>query len=256
MSMRIEWIDKHCHALPQLDDGAKSPAESGKMLRSMWSQGVREVWLTPHFYAHQESLDYFLERRDRSFASMEPLLQHQQPLPGDLKSLPVGSPVTWDSLTVRLGAEVYLSPALPQVEDPARLAVQGTDYLLLELPWSDLPAPQVYAAVEAFCRRFEGQVILAHIERYDYLYDENWLRVFADLGVEFQCNLEIVFYPEAKKERIYSYMREGKIAHLGSDAHNMGQRAPVITEPFKQLIEVFGHRHVEAMANGLFSKRM
>ena len=40
-----EW---HCHLLPGVDDGIKTPEDSLKALRLYEAAGIRTVWLTPH----------------------------------------------------------------------------------------------------------------------------------------------------------------------------------------------------------------
>ena len=59
-------IDWHSHVLPQLDDGSRSLEESVAMLEALKCQGVDTVIATPHFYANEESVEAFLERRKKS----------------------------------------------------------------------------------------------------------------------------------------------------------------------------------------------
>ena len=64
-------IDFHSHILPCLDDGSKSVDESIKMLKTLASQGVKKVVATPHFYANDESIEQFLNRRDEAFLKIK-----------------------------------------------------------------------------------------------------------------------------------------------------------------------------------------
>ena len=43
-----QYIDIHCHILPEVDDGARNLEESLAMLRQEVKQGVEAVILTPH----------------------------------------------------------------------------------------------------------------------------------------------------------------------------------------------------------------
>ena len=43
-----QYIDIHCHILPEVDDGARNLEESLAMLRQEVKQGVAAVILTPH----------------------------------------------------------------------------------------------------------------------------------------------------------------------------------------------------------------
>ena len=59
-------IDWHNHVLPKMDDGSHSVAESIAMLQAQAEQGITTVIATPHFYANDESIATFLERRSRA----------------------------------------------------------------------------------------------------------------------------------------------------------------------------------------------
>jgi len=56
-------IDFHTHVLPGIDDGSASLDESLEMLRMEMLQGIKTVVATPHFYAHHDEPDRFIERR-------------------------------------------------------------------------------------------------------------------------------------------------------------------------------------------------
>ena len=43
-----QYIDIHCHILPEVDDGARNLEESLAMLRQEVKQGMEAVILTPH----------------------------------------------------------------------------------------------------------------------------------------------------------------------------------------------------------------
>ena len=43
-----QYVDIHCHILPEVDDGARNLEESLAMLRQEVKQGVAAVILTPH----------------------------------------------------------------------------------------------------------------------------------------------------------------------------------------------------------------
>ena len=47
--LKTDLIDFHSHILPGIDDGARSPDESLKMLELMAAQGVSKVVSTSHF---------------------------------------------------------------------------------------------------------------------------------------------------------------------------------------------------------------
>lgn len=53
-------IDFHTHILPGMDDGSRDVHESLQALTLEDEQGVQEILLTPHFYAHIDKVSSFL----------------------------------------------------------------------------------------------------------------------------------------------------------------------------------------------------
>ena len=81
--------DFHTHVLPRLDDGAKSVEVAAEMLLQSKAQGVATVLATSHYYGKSRSPKDFIEERNNSYELLKP-------------HIPEG-------MTVKLGAEVYLS---------------------------------------------------------------------------------------------------------------------------------------------------
>ena len=101
-------IDFHTHILPNVDDGSKSVDESLMMLRSLQQQGVRMIMATPHFYANNESVDKFIERRDAAYRRLIDSI-------GD-ENLP----------EIVLGAEVRYYESISRLNDLKRLRLGDT----------------------------------------------------------------------------------------------------------------------------------
>ena len=64
-----QYIDIHCHILPEVDDGARNLEESLAMLRQEVKQGVEAVILTPHQKPNRPSITAasVLERTQKNF---------------------------------------------------------------------------------------------------------------------------------------------------------------------------------------------
>ena len=109
--------DCHNHILPEIDDGSKSVEMSVAMLQMMQKQGIARVIATPHFYCHREkSVASYLERRQRKF---EKLMEASPPISNIL-----------------LGAEVAIEKGLCDTPGIEKLAIEGTDLILLEVPYA------------------------------------------------------------------------------------------------------------------------
>ena len=62
-----DLIDFHTHILPRIDDGSGSSQESLELLAHEKEQGVDRIVFTPHFYAGKDSVENFLDRREKSY---------------------------------------------------------------------------------------------------------------------------------------------------------------------------------------------
>lgn len=140
-------VDIHTHILPGIDDGAEDIAQTKRLLEMQVKNGVKQIFLTPHFDCQALSVSEFLEKRRRSFDKI------RQAYPGGLPA------------QLKLGAEVRYSPSLINL-DLRALTLGESDYLLLELPFDHYPMhlEKLVSAME-----MSGLIaIFAHVERYVY----------------------------------------------------------------------------------------
>lgn len=198
-------IDFHTHILPGIDDGSRNVFESTEMLREEMRQGVSTVFLTPHYYADENSPIVFLKKRNNAWRNLEEQLQGKLP-------------------RIRLGAEVQYFEGICAVEDICCLKILGTDYLLLEMPfhrWSN----RVLGDVLDLNDRRGMQIVLAHIERYMAWQEPDTWETLRRGGVLMQSNVS--FFANWKTRfKAQSMLKAGKIDFLGSDCHNMQTRYP------------------------------
>lgn len=198
-------LDIHSHFLPKMDDGSKSAEMSIEMLRASVEQGVSTIVSTSHFYADSEPPERFLRRRSHAVRTLEPLLT-----PSDPKIL--------------LGAEVLYYPGISHSEEVARLAIEGTDLILIEMPfipWSDT----VFDELIAFQYNYNLRIVLAHVERYR---DIEKRAVYARLFEQpfyFQCNAE-AFSSRRSRKLALELMDAGLLHFIGTDCHNTDRRPP------------------------------
>ena len=198
-------IDWHSHVLPQMDDGSKSVDESIELLTMLSNQGINTVVATPHFYANDESVNEFLNRRKASYEKLSDALSSEMP-------------------RVLLGAEVSYYSGISHLEGLSSLCIEGTKLLLLEMPFAKWTEHTVREVIE-IASRGDVTVVLAHIERYIDIVGE---AVFADLreyGVLMQVNASF-FIRFMTKRRALKLLASGAIQLIGSDTHNTTVRAP------------------------------
>ncbi len=200
-------IDFHSHILPGMDDGSRSVEMSLQMLRESVNMGVDAMVATPHFYGHRESRERFLHRRERSWEELRQALQREKGLP-----------------RVLLGAEVAFSSHI--VREPAldRLCVEGTNLLLLEMPfaaWTEYELDGV--AMLSLDRGY--QVVLAHFERFlGFPGNEATLERLLELPILLQMNGERLLRLGSGKW--VDWFKRGRAILLGSDCHDLDHRPP------------------------------
>ena len=194
-------IDFHSHILPGADHGSDGIETSAFQLNEAISVGINTIVATPHFYPHRHSVDQFLQKRN---AAAQILAEHikKNDLPIDL----------------RVGAEVLLCQGMERLPGLEKLLIEGTDTLLLELPFSDFHR-SYYDTVEEFISR-GYTVLLAHCDRYDSEIIENML----DLGAKMQLNVSSIGKMFVKKH-LKNWINDGVVYAFGSDIHGKDKNA-------------------------------
>lgn len=190
-------LDYHAHILPGCDHGSDSAETSLAQVAQAARAGIHTICATPHFYPQRESVGHFLARRQRCLQALE-------------ERLPEGSP------RVIPGAEVLICPGMERLEGLRELCRQGTRELLLELPFYSWPA-DVWDTVYRLHEREELQLVIAHGDRYP---PEDVERLMEE-GIRLQLNAECLTRP-LRRGRYLDWIRQGRVAYLGSDIHMLG----------------------------------
>ena len=229
-------IDFHSHILPGIDDGSQSVEESLRLLDALREQGVDTVIATPHYVADHRSPESFLARRADAWARLRPALPENAP-------------------RILLGAEVRYYPGISRMEELPVLCTEGTDLLLLEMPFTKWSERQLQEVLELIrCGRFT--VIMAHIERY---YAQQKRAVWDQLlenGALMQVNAD-VFRSLVGRVWALRLLREERIQLLGSDCHDSEQRPPRMDEAAAVIAARLGDRplrHIERLGRSLLEE--
>lgn len=219
-------IDWHTHVLPGMDDGSQSVAESLEILHALREQGIDRVVATPHFYADNESVQQFLARRDQAYRSL------QEQLSADL-------PRIW------LGAEVRYYAGISRLAELEQLRIQPTPLLLLEMPterWSTSVLNELY-----YLGSMRGiQLVIAHIDRYQALQPHGTVEALCESGILMQVNAS-AFEGWLGRRATLRQLRNGQLAFIGSDCHNMTNRRPHIGAAYRHIGAALGDSFVEEM---------
>ena len=220
------YVDIHSHILPFLDDGAKDLQTSVALVKECINQGIKTVICTPHYlYSEKNDIDNFIKKRDESFCLLKAELEKQN----------IGD------IDFRLGAEVNFNCDLSGVKDIEKLAIEGTDYILIEMPfsvWQDGMFDYLYKLIAG-----KNLVpIIAHVER--YYQNEREFKKLEKLQVYFQMNAD-AFFERADKKNADKLIKNKKIHLLGTDTHNLSLRPPKMKEGYSYIEKKIGNKYAE-----------
>lgn len=219
-------IDWHSHILPGMDDGSKDAAESISMLAMQSSQGVETVIATPHFYANDETVASFVDRRRKAFEVLK-------------EQLPENAP------KIMLGAEVRYYQGISRLEGLKDLRIEGTKLLLLEMPMAAWTETMVRELIELSGKN-SVRIVLAHVERYLKLQKQSvWDRI-VESGIMMQVNGTFFTSLASKRKALY-LLEEGMVQFLGSDCHNLTTRPPALGKAFEVIRKKLGDDYLDQM---------
>lgn len=210
--------DFHSHILPGIDDGSRSVEESIAMLQLEAQQGVTHVVATPHFYAHHDSPERFLARRDRAERKLREAMENHPGLP-----------------RLSIGAEIYFFSGISDSDILKQLTIDKKGCILLEMPvspWSESMLREV-AAIPAK----QGLTpIIAHVDRYIHPFRTHGIpERLENLPVYVQANASF-FLHSATRGMALRMLKQNRIHLLGSDCHNLSTRPPNLGKAV-QLVE-------------------
>jgi len=234
----MQFIDIHCHLLPDLDDGSASILETVEMLRIAHRRGTRGIVATPHafqpiFTPHSSvALCGAFSRMTEELSDLSHYAKHSF-----LKEM-----------AVYLGSENLVSPKfLDALENRQILTVNGSRYLLVEFP-RFVSYHVVESALEQILKA-ELIPILAHVERYEFFLDHpGRLARLRQKGCVIQVNASSLQQgsPGVEAKLALSVARLGLLDVIASDAHDRAMRPPDLQTVFEHLSSEFSEESLEA----------
>ena len=210
-------IDFHSHVLAGIDDGATDVETSIKMLEESKRQGVKTVVCTSHYYGKKRGPKHFLKKRAAVVSS---LLPH----------VPEG-------IELRQGAEVYFAEDIvTDFDELALLCIEGTKYIMFELPFTPKFNERLFEKIEEFIVETDCIPLIAHVDRYVAVYRKPAILTrLAEIGCLFQVNAE-AFFRKGAQDLAFAMLKKGMVHAIGTDMHNLEDRAPNM-QAFAKLLE-------------------
>ncbi|MBC7451172.1 MAG: capsular biosynthesis protein [Cytophagales bacterium] len=210
-------VDMHSHLLPGIDDGSKTMEESIELIRTFSELGYRKLITTPHIMG-----DFFKNSKENILPLLEEVRAQIK-----LHNIPI---------ELEAAAEYYLDEwFIEKLEKNEPLLTFGDNYVLFETSYIN-ESTQLHQTI--FLMRSAGYIpVLAHPERYVYLYDsfDEFKKIF-EMDVLFQLNLNSLSGYYSKSAKIFSekLIDQNMVHFVGSDCH--------------------GKRHLEALKRAMNTK--
>jgi len=196
-------IDLHSHIIYSVDDGSRSLEESIAILKEAYRKGITDMVATPHYMKGAMT---------------------STPQVVDEKLKVIRERLIEENIDLNLysGHEVYVDASIfEDLENDRINTIQGTGYLLIELPLSQELNNLENLIFELQIKGYS--VILAHPERYHFVQQD--IHVLDDLvngGLLLQLNISSLIgrYGEASQKTAKELLRASMIHVLGTDVHH------------------------------------
>ena len=226
--------DLHCHLLPGLDDGAKTPETAYVMARQAAAAGVRQIVCTPHCTTGDPGLRQRLVKIKKAVEVLNYVFRQMQ--------LPV---------TLCSGIELLCNDRLPEtLERHEFLTLAGSRYLLIEFPF-DVPLSQIEWAANAV-RQAGYLPVLAHPERYMAVWrNPDCLSVWFYSGYVIQLDKDSVlgrFGNHCALTAAWA-LRHGVAHVIASDAHDTKTRTTNLERVRQHVAQNYSFEYAELLVS-------
>lgn len=226
----MEIIDIHSHILPGVDDGAQDMEMTGRILSALYDQGVRTVFATPHFSIR--SREDKVQRVAKAHEKVTEFANQKFP-----------------DMQILLGSEVYMEEGMVErLKEGKVLTLNESPYVLCEFQFGGR-YKEMYEYLQQLVRA-RYKPVIAHVERYTCLQGE-WgkLHELREMGVLMQINAESLTGNFFDKRYRYGKTLIGAevIDFVGSDAHDMEKRAPLMDRAENTLVKLLGKEKAECI---------
>lgn len=221
------YWDVHNHILPGVDDGAGSMAETMRLIRQEYDQGVRHIIATPHY--RRGMFEVPMEEKRETYLRVKEQAKEQYP---DLELL--------------FGCEYYARRhMLDHIVSDAGYQMPGGKAVLTEFSYTaDLSA--ILGTAERL--RLAGFVpVIAHFERYHCLHnDDSALFQLKKTGAYLQMNCDGILGIEGFRMKRFCVraLKDDLVDLIASDAHNTDTRSVHIAETAAFIRKKFGEARV------------
>ena len=141
---------------------------------------------------------------------------------------------------ILLGAEVHIKSFLTDLKKIDKLAIEGTDYILIEMPYSSWKQEHYESVYN--CTVYGLKPIIAHADR--YIERAEKFRHLKAFGAIFQINADS-FLSKSLRKKILKLFYGGYAHILGSDMHNCDVRPNRMKEAYEAISSNYDARFLD-----------
>ncbi|MBE5935850.1 MAG: hypothetical protein E7262_08680 [Lachnospiraceae bacterium] len=223
-------IDIHAHILPELDDNSNTLEASIELLKKEVKDDIDIVIAAPVFDATKQTVEEFLEARDKSYTKLVTEIGFME--------IP----------TIKLGAEVKFIRNLKQLPDLHQLCIEGTDYLLLKLPEVQLNK-EITNDIYDLTYTTNIKPIIVNVENSLKYTSIESLEEILDMDVLGQVNAASFIDKEVRK-LVFRLVNNNYVHLLGSNAYNPINKPVLMKEAENIIVKKFSKRlYLDLMQN-------
>jgi protein-tyrosine phosphatase len=225
--MAPRFVDCHSHVVPSGDDGVATVADGVSLCREAARHGTGVLFATPHVWPHL----VLTEERE---AAVREAFTHVRASAG---------------LELRLGWELTPTAALLD-EDPHRYLLEGTDAVLMEVPFTG-PADLLVALAE-LTESAGLRPVIAHPERTEAFLDRPALAdELAERGWTLQVNATSLLgrHGEDPADVGWDLLERGVAEIVASDGHRPA-RPPHLDAGYALAVQRLGAERADPLFDG------
>jgi protein-tyrosine phosphatase len=221
------FVDCHSHVVPSGDDGAQSVEDGLALCLNAAAHGTAILFATPHVWPHLTLTEEREAQIRRTFEQMRPRA----------------------GLELRLGFELTPTRALLG-EDPRRYVLEGTDAVLMEVPFAG--SAEILFALAEHAERSGLRPVIAHPERTEAVLDDPTVAdELAARGWPLQVNAtSLLGHHGPEPEALgWDFVERGLAPIVASDGHRT-TRPPHLDGAFERAVAHLGAQKAMTLFDG------